>query len=232
MAAFTLTRMAVRELWISFRLLLLLALPMVVGLITLLLSSDPGRTQLNLASGMGIISTLAAGVAASAWATERRRGTAGWLSMHAVPRASILIGWFVGLAIPTVFGIAAGSLVVWLGSGTEPTPPLDAAAYATLVGAVAGAALQALAIGLLFGSFLSPMIAALVSVLVSGVLLGAGLFVVNEPPLVPSSGIGLLAQAMDLLQPMADGLQALGLGLTLTGIVLGAALLIFDRVDL
>jgi hypothetical protein len=31
---------------------------------------------------------------------------------------------------------------------------------------------------------------------------------------------------------MADGLQAVGLGLTMTGLVLGVALLVFDRVDL
>ena len=232
MAALTLTRMAIRELWISFRLLLLLALPVIAGLGALLLSSDPNRAQLTLASGLGIVGALAGGVAAAAWATERRRGTAGWLSLRAVPRASILIGWFMGLAIPTVVGIGAGSLLVWLGTGIEPSPPLTAAAYAALVGAAAGAALQPLAVGLVFGSFLSPWLAALAAVLGSGALLLVGLFAASEPPLVPSAGIGLLAQATNLVRPMADGLQALGLGLALTGLLLGMALLIFDRVDL
>jgi hypothetical protein len=232
MTAFTLTRMAVRELWISFRLLLLLALPVIAGLVALLLSPDPDRTQLALAWGMGVVAVLASGLAAAAWAMERRRGTAGWLSMRAVPRASILIAWFVGLAVPMLVGIAAGSLLVWLGTGTQPSPPLDTPAYATIVGAAAAAALEALAIGLLFGSLLPPIVAAVFAVLGSAALLGAGLFIVTEPPLIPTAGIGLLAQAMDLLRPMADGLQALGLGLTLTGLVLGVALLVFDRVDL
>jgi ABC-type transport system involved in multi-copper enzyme maturation permease subunit len=232
MAAFVLTRMAVRELWISFRLLALLALPVVAGLVALLVSSDPDRVQPTLAWGMGVVAALAAGMAAAALAMERQRGTAGWLSMRAVPRASILIAWFLGLATPMLVGIAGGSLLVWLGSGTQPTPPPDAPAYAALAAAAAGAALQALAIGLLFGSFLPSMVAALVAVLGSGVLLGAGLLIVTEPPLIPTAGLGLLAQAIDLLRPMADGLQALGLGLTLTGLLLGASLLIFDRVDL
>lgn len=232
MAALTLTRMAVRELWISFRLLSLLALPVIAGLAALLIPSDPNRTQLTLASGLGIVAALAGGVAAGAWASERRRGTAGWLSLRAVPRASILMGWFVGLAIPTIVGIAAGAVLVWLGTGVEPSPPLTSAAYAMLVGATACAALQALAIGLVFGSFLSPRLAAVATVLGSGALLVGGLFDAAEPPLVPSAGIGLLAHATDLVRPMADGLQALGLGLALTGVLLGLALLIFDRVDL
>ena len=232
MAAFALTRMAVRELWISFRLLALIALPVIAGLAALLVSSDPDRTQPALALGMGVVAAVAAGVAAAAWAMERRRGTAGWLSMRAVPRASILNAWFVGLAVPLLVGIAAGSLLVWLGTGVQPVPPLDAPAYVTLAGAAAGAGLQALAIGLLFGSFLPPLIAAIVAALASGGLLAAGMVISPEPPLIPTAGIGLLAQAMNLLRPMADGLQAVGLSLALTGLLLGVSLLIFDRVDL
>ena len=63
-------------------------------------------------------------------------------------------------------------------------------------------------------------------------MLAAGLLVSPEPPLVPTAGLGLLAQTTDLLRPLAEGLQALGIGLTLTGLLLGAALLIFNRVDL
>ena len=232
MAGFTLTRMAVRELWISFRLLLLLALPIAAGLLALLLSSDPDLTQPALAWGLGAAATLAAGLAAAAWASERRRGTAGWLSLRAVPRASILIAWFAGLALPLLVGIAAGALLVWLATGAQTSPPLDALSYAGLVGAAVAAGLQALATGLLFGSFLRPVAAAVLAMVASGALLAAGLVLVPDPPLVPTAGLGLLAQAMDLVRPVADGLQALGLGLTLTGLLLGAALLIFDRVDL
>ena len=232
MADLTLTRMAVRELWISFRLLLLLALPIAVGLLALLFPPDSGITQPALALGLAAVATVAAGVAAAAWASERRRGTAGWLSLRAVPRASILIAWFAGLALPLLVGTAAGGLLVWLGTGVAPDPPLDALSYASLVGAAAVAALQALAIGILFGSFLRPIAAAALAVVASGALLAAGLLVSPELPLVPTAGLGLLAQATDLLRPLAEGLQALGIGLTLTGLLLGAALLIFNRVDL
>ena len=157
MAGLTLTRMAVRELWISFRLLLLLALPIAVGLLALLFPPDSGITQPALALGLAAVATVAAGVAAAAWASERRRGTAGWLSLRAVPRASILIAWFAGLALPLLVGTAAGGLLVWLGTGVAPDPPLDALSYASLVGAAAVAGLQALAIGILFGSFVRPI---------------------------------------------------------------------------
>jgi ABC-type transport system involved in multi-copper enzyme maturation permease subunit len=232
MAGLTLTRMAVRELWISFRLLLLLTLPIAVGLLALLAPSDSGITQPALAWGLAGVATAAAGVAAAAWASERRRGTAGWLSLRAVPRASILIAWFAGLALPVMVGTAAGALLVWLATGVAPSPPLDALSYASLVGATAAAGLQALAIGILFGSFLRPIGAAVLAVVASGALLVAGLLVSPEPPLVPTAGLGLLAQATYLMRPLADGLQALGIGLTLTGLLLGASLLIFNRVDL
>ena len=232
MAGLTLTRMAVRELWVSFRLLLLLALPIAVGLLALPFPPDSGITQPALALGLAAVATVAAGVAAAAWASERRRGTAGWLSLRAVPRASILIAWFAGLALPLLVGTAAGGLLVWLGTGVAPDPPLDALSYASLVGAAAVAGLQALAIGILFGSFVRPIAAAVLAVVASGALLAAGLLVSPEPPLVPTAALGLLAQATDLVRPLADGLQALGIGLTFTGLLLGAALLIFNRVDL
>jgi hypothetical protein len=232
MAAFTLTRMAVRELWISFRLLLLLALPIAAGLIAVLLSSDPDLTQPALSWGFAAAATVAAGISAAAWATERRRGTAAWLSLRAVPRASVLIAWFAGLAFPLMVGIAAAALLVWLGTGAAPTLPLDALTYASLVGAAAGAGLQALAIGLVLGSFLRPVVATVLAMLAGAALLASGVVLAPEPPLVPTAGLGMLAQAKDLLRPLADGLQALGLGLTMTGLLLGVALLIFDRVDL
>jgi hypothetical protein len=232
MAALTLTRMAVRELWISFRLLLLLALPVVAGLVALLLSGEPDLTLPVLGLGMGTVAAFAAGASAAGWAMERRRGTVGWLSMRAVPRASILTAWFTGLAIPLLVGIGAGSVLVWLATGAQASPPLDAPAFAMLMGAVAGAALQGLAIGLIFGSLLRTWVAALAAILVSCALLAAGALIVTEPPLVPTAGIGLLIQATDLVRPAADGLQALGLALAMTGLLLGVALMVFDRVDL
>ena len=232
MAGLTLARMAVRELWISFRLLVLLALPLAAGLLALFLSSDPDLAPLAQAWGMAGVGILSAGIAAAAWAGERRRGTAGWLSLRAVPRASILVAWFAGLALPLTVGIAAGGLLVWLATGAAASPPLDATSYATLVAAVAAAALQALAIAMVIGSFVGPIGAAVLAMLASGVLLSSGLVLSPEPPVVPTAGLGLIAQATDLLRPFADGLQALGLGLTMTGLLLGAAVLVFERVDL
>ena len=231
MAGFTLTRMAVRELWISFRLLVVLALPLAAGMLALLFS-DPDLARIALAWGVAGAGTLTAGIAAAAWAGERRRGTAGWLILRAVPRASILVAWFAGLSLPLTVGIAAGGLLVWLATGGVASPPLDAASYATLVAAGAAAALQALAIGMLFGSFVGRIGAAVLAMLASGALLSSGLVLSPEPPVVPTAGLGLIAQATDLLRPFADGLQALGLGLTMTGLLLGAALLVFERVDL
>ena len=144
MASFTLTRMAVRELWMSFRLLLLLVLPIAAGLGALLLSSDPDLARSALAWGIAGAATLAAGIAAAAWAAERRRGTAAWLNLRAIPRASILLAWFAGLALPLTAAIAAAALMVWLASSALPRLPLDTLSYAALVAAAACAALQAL----------------------------------------------------------------------------------------
>jgi len=85
---------------------------------------------------------------------------------------------------------------------------------------------------MLFGSFVGRIGAAVLAMLASGALLSSGLVLSPEPPVVPTAGLGLIAQATDLLRPFADGLQALGLGLTMTGLLLGAALLVFERVDL
>jgi len=232
MAGLTLTRMAVRELWISFRLLLVLALPLAAGLLALLLASDPDLARLALAWGVAAAGTLTAGIAAAAWSVERRRGTAGWLSLRAVPRASILVAWFAGLALPLMVGFAAAALLGWLAAGGAPSPPLDEASYATLVAAGAAATLQALALGMVFGSFIGPIGASVLAMVASGALLGSGLVLAPEPPVVPTAGLAMIAQATDLLRPFADGLQALGLGLTMTGLLLGTALLIFERVDL
>src|SRR5207244_5323539 len=114
---------------------------------------------------------------------------------------------------------AAGALLMWLANGVVLSPPLDALSYASLVGATAVAGLQALAIGILLGSFLRPIAAPVLAVVASGALLAAGLLVSPEPPRVPTAGLGLLAQTTDLLRPLAEGLQALGIGLTLTGLL-------------
>lgn len=232
MASLTLTRMAVRQQWISFRLLLLLALPVSAGFVTVLVSSDPDRTQAVLALGVGVASALAAGIAAFGWADERWRGTSGWLSLRAVPRGSILIAWFLGFVFPISVGIAAASLLAWLATGATPAPPLDVTSYITLIAAGVAAALQAVAIGMLCGSFLHRTPATVLAVLVSAGLLAAGFLLAGEPPLVPTAGLGLIAQANDLVTPLADGLQVAGAGLAMTGVLLGAALLAFDRVDL
>src|SRR5439155_1022927 len=89
-----------------------------------------------------------------------------------------------------------------------------------------------LAMAMVIGSFVGPIGAAVLAMLASGVLLSSGLVLSPEPPVVPTAGLGLIAQATDLLRPFADGLQALGLGLTMTGLLLGAAVLVFERVDL
>ena len=102
----TLTRMALHELWISFRLIPLIGLPIVGGM---LVSAVPpefaGETAVGGASfwyavAAGVAICVASGLAALTMAHERRRGTVAWMAVRAVPRSSVLFSWFLAFAHP------------------------------------------------------------------------------------------------------------------------------------
>ncbi len=226
-----LTGLALRELWISYRLLLLLAAAIAGGIVSALrpdLGSDPATLALGIA-GCGVV---VSAVAAASLAAERRQGAVAWLVLRAVPRSSVLLAWFTAITAPVVLGLAAGAVLAWLALVGGPSQPLDPTAFAALGAAAAVTVLQALAIGLLIGALARPLLAAVLATSVSAAGLGAGFLLRVDASLLPTAGLGLLAQATSLDRPLSVGLGSLGLGLATTGLLMAAAAAALTRVDL
>ena len=99
------TWLAVRELWISFRLVTIIALFLLAGAFVALL---PGLGQRQPASwyaiGLAVASAAAGGLTAAILSLERKRGTAAWLASRAVPRVTLLVGWFIALLAAAAAG--------------------------------------------------------------------------------------------------------------------------------
>ena len=226
----TLSVLSLRELWISYRLLVLLAVPLVGGLLTAVVpgaAADPRWLAWGIA-GAGVI---VAAIAATSLAAQRRRGVAGWLVLRAVPRSSLVIAWFVAIALPALVATAAGAVVGWLALSAT-LPLLDPLAFAALAAAATVSLLEALAIGLLAGAIASPLLALAIAAALSAGGLAAGLLAPIGPALWPTSGLQLLAGAGALDRPFSSGVQSLGLGLAATGLLVLLASAAFSRVDL
>ena len=198
----TLTGMALRELWISFRLLLVLGALLLAALPAALLPHvmspdlagappDPLTWQ---AIGLCLALGLVAGVAAGTLAAERRRGTAGWLTGRSVPRAAVAVSWFAAFAVLLVAGLAPLAAVTWLSlSPFLPDGPLPLVAAMVAAGS---AGLAAVAAGLVLGAALPP------------------------------------ATLDTAARPVADGLRAAGVALSLAAVLLVVCVLVFERADL
>jgi len=222
------TRLAVRELWISFRLLALLAAYVGVGaIIALLPASEAATTLARLAVGLGAAIVVGCGIAADALSTERALGRAGWLVTRSISRATLLLGWFVALAAVTLLGLGAAGILGWLAIAT-PEQRLEPAAVAAVLAGVAAMSLAALAVGLLFGALLPRVIGTVVALLVGCLLIGAALTV------APSAFVPLaaLVDLGTLERPIGDGLRGTGVFLAVTGASMVAARVALGRVDL
>ena len=86
--AATVTRLALREMWITFRLLLALVAFIGAGAIVALLPAAPSVALERLALGFGIATAVTSGIAAWSVADERSSGRAGWLVARSVTRAT------------------------------------------------------------------------------------------------------------------------------------------------
>jgi ABC-type transport system involved in multi-copper enzyme maturation permease subunit len=220
-------RLAVRELWISFRLLALLAAYVGVGAIVALLPAPAPTMFGRLAIGLGIAIVVGAAVAADALGTERALGRAAWLVTRSISRSTLLIGWFVALAAVSLVGIGATAILAWLAVAT-PLPPAAAAGYVTVMTGVAATGLAGLAVGLLLGSILRPRPAAGAAVGAVGILLGSGALLLPGGVLP----VDALAEFVSLDRPVGIGLRGAGIGLAATAAGLAAARVALGRVDL
>lgn len=227
----TVARLAIRELWISFQLLLVLGAFVAAGAAAALLPDAPAVTIDRLAAGLGVASALASASAAGAIASHRRRGIAGWLVSRAVPRGALLAGWFVAVAVPVVVGMAAAAVLGWLavaGAATAPQPMSLALALAAVgVGALAGVAL-----GLALGATMPPLLAAVVTLLACGAIALVSLAVPWAAAYLPGAGHVALAALPDGARPVATAVRAAGTGLLLVAVLLVAARAALGRADL
>ena len=162
------TWLAVRELWISFRLLALLAAYVGVGALVALLPAPASTAMTRLSVGLAAAVIVGAAIAAGALASERVLGRAGWLVTRSISRGTVLVGWFVAVAGVSLIGLVAAAALGWL-AASPSVAQLQPAPFAAIVGGVAAQALALIAIGLLLGTLLPPVPAA-GAALVAGLL--------------------------------------------------------------
>lgn len=220
------TRLALRELWISFRLLILLAAYVAAGAVVALFPAPVRPTLERLAVGIALATAFGAAVAAGSMSEERSLGRAGWLVTRAVSRGTIVVGWYAALAAVSLAGLLASGALGWL-AVANAIPRLDPLAFGVIIGGVATSSLAALAVGLLIGTLVSHRSAVIGAIGVCAVL-GAAAWLA-APAAMPLAGLAALAQ---LERPMATGMQGAGIGLVLAGAALVLARLSIGRVDL
>jgi hypothetical protein len=238
----TVTGLALRELWISFRLLAAVGVVIISALPAALVSGVPAGplasdwTPLRLfAVGLAVALAVVAALAAIALAGERRRGTVGWLVSRSVPRSLVVLGWFSAFAVVLLLGLAPAGVLVWftLGGATDSLGGPLALAMPLLAAWAAGAA--AVAVGLLLGSRLPGPVAGLATLVLVGAALvpaAVGMVPVLAASPAPAAGLAVLGVLLEATRPIADSLRSAGLSLVIAAavLVLGAAAL--GRADL
>jgi ABC-type transport system involved in multi-copper enzyme maturation permease subunit len=221
------TRLALREMWISFRLLLLLAAYVGAGAVVALLPAPPSAVLVRLA--IGIAGAMVAGAMIAGWSLSRERalGRAAWLATRSIPRGTILVGWFIALALISVLGISAVGALGWL-AASAPGARLDPLAFGATFVAIGCGAIGLLALGLLIGTLLRPS-AAIVVAAVAGLALVGGLWLAFPRVAIP---VEALAELPRLSSPVSVALQGAGASLALAAFMLLAARMAIDRADL
>jgi ABC-type transport system involved in multi-copper enzyme maturation permease subunit len=220
-------RLAVRELWISFRLLLLLAAYVAVGAFVALVPAQAATAFGRLAIGLTAAAILGAAVAGESISTERAQGRAAWLVTRSISRGTLLIGWFVALAGVSLVGIGAAGLPAWIAVAGS-LPVVEPAAFVAVMAGVAATSLAGLAVGLLVGTLLRPRAAAAAALAIGVAVVGAGTVLLPSGSLPATALAGLV----DLDRPIAAGLRGAGAALATAALVLVLARLALGRVDL
>jgi hypothetical protein len=229
--ATTVARLATRELWMTFRLLLVLIVSVGAGAVVGLLPARLPETMARLSAGLGLAIAVAAAVAAWSFAEERSSGRAGWLVTRSVARSTYLAGWYFALVLVPAIGLAAGALLGWLAIPTSAVTvaPLE---YVSVFLAVATTLGATVALGLLAGALVRPRAAMIVTLVVCAAA-AAGAILAQEPATwLPGGSLLLLARVAGPDSVMADALRAAGIGLALTAVVLVACRVALERSDL
>jgi hypothetical protein len=224
-------RLAARELWISFQLLVVLVAWVGAGAVVALLPAPFADTIARLAWGLGLATLVTAVVAAWSMAAERRAGRAGWLVSRALSRGTLLVGWFLAIAAVAAVALVAAAALGWL-AASSVTLRLEPSGYIALVAGVAATSLAATAAGLLVGSVAPPLPAVLLVVMVALGAATAAWALPVDPSLVPGGVFASLAALTEPGTAIGPGLRAAGVGLATTAMLLILARVALDRVEL
>lgn len=224
-------RLALRELWITFRLLALLAGFIAVGAIVALIPAPLPAVMERLALGMGVAAILAGALAAWSFGDERARGRAAWLVTRAVSRGTLLGGWFAALAGLAVAGTLVAGLLGWL-TASAVSLRLDAGAFLAPYVGVAATVLVAIALGLLIGTVLRGTAAAAVTLAIGTALGAVAWLVPGAGELVPGAALVDLAGLREGTSAQLGGLRQAGAGLVIAAVLLVVARVVLERAEL
>jgi hypothetical protein len=225
------TRLAIRELWITFRLVAMLVGFVGVGSAVALLPAPLAATVQRLAVGIGAGSVVVAAVAAWSLADERIRGRAGWLVTRSVPRGTLVAGWFVAIGSVSVAGLAAAAALGWL-AASGVSLRLDPGSYAVLLFGAAATLLAAVALGILLGALLPPRPAALATALLAVAIGAAAWGLPQADGLLPGAALVQLASLTEAPIAIAAAWRAAGAALVATALLLVLARLALGRAEL
>lgn len=226
----TLVGLALRELWITFRLLAILALLLLAGLAAAAAPAVIDVTpQLAYAVALAAALVIVASVAAFSLAGERRIGSVAWLAVRAIPRTLLLHAWLTAFGTVALLGLLASAVVAWLALVEQPGGAPVGFGPALL--AVAAALLAALAVGLLAGSLLPPLPAALAAAIVAALVAVPPLLVGTSLPL-PGGGLALVAEAGGVATPISSALRSAGVAFGVAAVGIGLAAAALQRSDL
>lgn len=215
-----------RELWISFRLLLLLTGYVAVGAAAALLPASLPAILVRLAIGASAAMIVGAAIAAWSMSRDRVLGRSGWLATRSISRGTILAGWFVALVLVSVLGLAAVGLLGWLAASTA-SPLLDPVAFGAMFGAIACGSLALLALGLLFGAILRPQAATTAAVAASALIIAGAWFAL--PRVAPVEALVHLSR---LPAPISVAVQGGGASLAFAALLVVLARAALERADL
>lgn len=221
-------RLAWRELWITFRMLLVLVAFVGVGALVVLLSGSPGAIFERAAVGLGAATVVVAAVTAWSVAEERVSGRTGWLVTRSVSRGTYLFGWFGALLSISLVGLAAAAFLAWMAAASALASPDPAELAAAFAGITAGVT-AAIALGLLIAALARPFLASLLAALGCALVGGAALVIPRAAVLLPEA---LLANVPAPGSVLDDALRAAGLALVVCALLLSLARLAAERVEL
>jgi hypothetical protein len=221
-------RLAWRELWITFRMLIVLVAFVGVGALVVILPASPGTMFERAAIGLGAATTVVAAITAWSVANERVSGRAGWLVTRSVARATYVLGWFGALVAISFVGLAAAGFLAWMAAAGGFARP-DPAELVAAIGAVAAGVAAAIAFGLLAAALARPLTAAIVVSLGCLAVAAAGLTIPGAATLLPWAALADVAAPDSVL---GAAVISAGAALLACAVLLSLARVAIERAEL